>query len=64
MSRRVGALVSDRGVPVRAVLPAGAVRAYRSGASAPWIAVGAVALLGATAAPVRDVRRLRARSAG
>ncbi|MFF5966439.1 hypothetical protein ACFY64_22420 [Streptomyces collinus] len=59
MTNRVSALISAFGVLAGSVLLAGAVREYRSGASALWIAGGAVIFLSALYALVRDVRRLR-----
>jgi hypothetical protein len=59
VSNRVSALISAFGVLASTVLLAGAVREYRSGASAFWIAVAAVIFLSALYALVRDVRRLR-----
>lgn len=53
------ALISAFGVLASPVLLAGAVREYRSGESALWIAAGAVIFLRASYALVRDVRRLR-----
>ncbi|MEU6449722.1 hypothetical protein [Streptomyces sp. NPDC046979] len=59
MTNRVSALISAFGVLASMVLLAGAVREYRSGASALWIVAGAVIFLSAFYALVRDVRRLR-----
>ncbi|RSN34009.1 hypothetical protein DMH12_38445 [Streptomyces sp. WAC 04229] len=59
MTNRVSALISAFGVLASTVLLAGAVREYRSGASALWIVAGAVIFLSAFYALVRDVRRLR-----
>ncbi|HWU11817.1 MAG TPA: hypothetical protein VN520_36625 [Streptomyces sp.] len=57
---RISALISAVGVLADMVLLALAVREFRSGASALWIGAGAMILLGASYAFVRDVRRLRA----
>jgi hypothetical protein len=59
VTNRVSTLISAFGVLASTVLLAGAVREYRSGASALWIAAGAAILLSALYALVRDVRRLR-----
>jgi hypothetical protein len=59
VTNRVSALISAFGVLASTVLLAGAVREYRSGASALWIAAGAAIFLSALYALVRDVRRLR-----
>ncbi|MFJ8539406.1 hypothetical protein [Streptomyces sp. NPDC093591] len=59
MTNRVSSLISAFGVLAGTVLLVGAVREYRSGASALWIAAGAVIFLSALYALVRDVRRLR-----
>ncbi|GAA1542158.1 hypothetical protein GCM10009730_59010 [Streptomyces albidochromogenes] len=63
MTNRVSALISAFGVLASTVMLAGAVREYRSGASALWIAAGAVIFLSAFYALVRDVRRLRTEQA-
>ncbi|MFF5427499.1 MULTISPECIES: hypothetical protein [unclassified Streptomyces] len=60
MAHRISTLISALGVLAGAMLLVAAVREYRSGASALWIAAGAVVLAGALHALVRDVRRLRA----
>ncbi|MFF9205715.1 hypothetical protein ACF1AE_28635 [Streptomyces sp. NPDC014986] len=59
MTNRVSVLISAFGVLAGTVLLAGAVREFRSGASALWIAAGAVIFLGASYTLVRDVRRPR-----
>ncbi|WP_328502943.1 hypothetical protein OG828_30730 [Streptomyces sp. NBC_00457] len=60
MANRISALISAFGVFASMVLLVGAVHEYRSGASALWIAAGAVIFLSAVYALVRDVQRLRA----
>ncbi|MCY0960678.1 hypothetical protein [Streptomyces sp. H27-H5] len=61
MTRRIDTLVSAFGVLAGAVLLVGALREHRTGASAVWIAAGAVIFFSALCVLVRDVRRLRAR---
>jgi hypothetical protein len=59
VTNRISALISAFGVLASMMLLVGAVLEYRSGASALWIAAGAVIFLSALYALVRDVRRLR-----
>ncbi|MBA2951919.1 hypothetical protein [Streptomyces himalayensis] len=59
MTNRISALFSIFGVLASMMLPVGAVREYRCGPSALWIAAGAVIFLSALYALARDVRRLR-----
>ncbi|MGW0313986.1 hypothetical protein [Streptomyces flavidovirens] len=59
MTNRISSLISAFGVLASTVLLVGAVREYRSGASAVWMAAGAVIFLSALYALVQDVRRLR-----
>ncbi|PAZ14324.1 hypothetical protein CLM62_19920 [Streptomyces sp. SA15] len=59
MSNRISVLISAFGVLAGMMLLVGAVREHRSGASALWIAAGAVIFLSALYALARDVRRLR-----
>ncbi|MGI5451063.1 hypothetical protein ACQEVM_35870 [Streptomyces sp. CA-243310] len=61
MTNRIDTLISAFGVLVSTLLLFGAAREYRSGASALWIAGGAVLFLSAVYTLVRDVRRLPAR---
>lgn len=60
VAHRISVLFSSSGVLAGAMLLVGAVREYRSGASALWIAAGALIFLCALYTLVRDVRRLRA----
>ncbi|MGW1406413.1 hypothetical protein [Streptomyces sp. NPDC002403] len=59
MRDRISALISALGVLAAMLLLALAVREWRAGGSALWTGVGAVILLSASCALVRDVRRLR-----
>ncbi|WP_280887987.1 hypothetical protein [Streptomyces sp. LBL] len=59
MTNRISALISAFGVLAAMMLLAMAVGEYRSGASALWIAAGAVIFLSTLYTLVRDVRRLR-----
>ncbi|MGP4009859.1 hypothetical protein [Streptomyces sp. 4N124] len=59
MANRISTLISAFGVLASMVLLVGAVHEYRSGASALWIAAGAVIFLSALYSLLRDVRRLR-----
>lgn len=59
-TNRISAAISVFGALAGVLLLGGGVRGYRSGASALWIAVGAVILFSALCSLVRDVRRLRA----
>lgn len=59
MTHRINALISAFGVLVSVMLFVGAVREYRSGASALWLVAGTVIFLSALYTLVRDVRRLR-----
>ncbi|MDT0477911.1 hypothetical protein RM863_37915 [Streptomyces sp. DSM 41014] len=61
MTRLVSALISALGVLAGLLLLAGAVREYRSGASGLWIGAGALILVAASYALVRDVRDVRRR---
>jgi lysylphosphatidylglycerol synthetase-like protein (DUF2156 family) len=58
VTNRISALISAFGVLAGMLLLVATVREYRSGASALWIAAGAVIVLGALYALVQDVRRL------
>ncbi|OKJ95106.1 hypothetical protein AMK26_31415 [Streptomyces sp. CB03234] len=60
MTNRISVLISALGVLPCTVMLVVAVREYRSGASALWMAAGAAILLSAVYALARDVRRLRA----
>lgn len=59
VTNRISILISAFGVLASILLLAFAVREYHSGASTLWIGGGAVLLLGALYALVRDVRRPR-----
>ncbi|MEU0132536.1 hypothetical protein ABZ172_00620 [Streptomyces sp. NPDC006296] len=59
MTNRISALISAFGVLAGVVLVVAGVREYRSGASVLWLVAGAVILLSALYALVRDVRRFR-----
>ncbi|ORT55633.1 hypothetical protein [Streptomyces sp. CB03238] len=59
MTNRISLLISGFSVLASVLLVVGAIREYRAGASALWIAAGTVIFLGACYALVRDVRRLR-----
>ncbi|MFB6839902.1 hypothetical protein [Streptomyces sp. NPDC056361] len=59
MTNRISALISALGVLASTFLLVHAVREYRSGASALWLAAGAVIFLSALYSLVRDVRRRR-----
>ncbi|MDT9682292.1 hypothetical protein RND61_09415 [Streptomyces sp. TRM76323] len=56
MTYRISALISAFGVLVSVMLLIGAVREYRSGASAFWLVAGTVIFLSALYTLVRDVR--------
>ncbi|GAA2440763.1 hypothetical protein [Streptomyces macrosporus] len=59
MIHRISTLISAFGVLAATLLLAGAVREYRAGASALWVGLGVVVLLGAAVALLRDVARGR-----
>ncbi|MFD9290705.1 hypothetical protein ACFWBV_20950 [Streptomyces sp. NPDC060030] len=59
MTHRISALISVCGVLTGLLLLTAAVRDYLSGASAVWIAAGALILLVTSCTLARDVRRLR-----
>ncbi|GAA2388993.1 hypothetical protein GCM10010420_10590 [Streptomyces glaucosporus] len=59
MTRLVSALISAFGVLAALLLLAVAAGDHRAGASPLWVVAGAVLLLGALFALVRDVRALR-----
>ncbi|MER6393645.1 hypothetical protein ACFXEL_20595 [Streptomyces sp. NPDC059382] len=61
MIHRIETLISAFGVLASTFLLFAALREYHSGASAFWIAGGAVLFLSAVYAFARDVRRLRTR---
>ncbi|RAJ32811.1 hypothetical protein K353_05809 [Kitasatospora sp. SolWspMP-SS2h] len=60
MTNRISALVSISGAVASVFLLLAAIRQYRSGGSALWLAAGVTILLCALFAVVRDVKRLRA----
>ncbi|MEU7062831.1 hypothetical protein ACIGQE_28340 [Streptomyces sp. NPDC053429] len=59
MIDRISALISAGGLLVSMLLLGVAVREYRSGASALWLAAGAALVLLSLHTLVRDLRRLR-----
>ncbi|MGW6833772.1 hypothetical protein ACWGCI_10220 [Streptomyces sp. NPDC054949] len=61
MIHRIETLISAFGVLASTFMLFAALREYRSGASAFWIAGGIVLFLSAVYTLVRDVRRLRTR---
>ncbi|MER7900584.1 hypothetical protein ABTX62_32005 [Streptomyces sp. NPDC096046] len=56
MANRISTAISVAGVLAGVMLLVGVVREYRAGASALWAGLGAVILLAAVVALVRDLR--------
>ncbi|MFI2433126.1 hypothetical protein [Streptomyces sp. NPDC018693] len=59
MANRISTVISVAGVLTSVMLLVGAFREYQAGASALWVGLGAVILLAAVIALVRDLRRPR-----